>query len=123
MLDLDTITTDTHNITAVQVMLTYDLRGAYALDERGCPLAELETNGATLKEIALDLQTYMNTYVQDVTRDFIIDKVVEDEQTVTIVLAGKINRGEDLDGESEDTIWSEVIITSQPREVAHAHSH
>ena len=110
-LDLDTVTTQTHDITAIQSVITDEIKGATALDIHGHPVSVLDATGETLKEAALEMQNYFNLYVQDVARDFLIEDV-----TIVVVLTGKIYIDTENQYIKDPQLWSQVIIAATPRD-------
>ena len=114
-IDLDEITTHTHDITAIQTVITDELQGATALDINGHPVSLLDTTGDTLKEAALEMQNYFNLYVQDVVRDFLIEDVTIEQDTIVVVLTGKISHSTGSQYIKDPQLWSQVIIAATPR--------
>ena len=114
-LDLDTITTQTHDITAIQTVITDEIKGATALDIHRHPVSVLDTTGDTLREAALEMQNYFNLYVQDVVRDFLIEDVIYDHNTIVVKLTGKISVNTENRYTEPQRLWSQVIIAATPR--------
>src|SRR5699024_1614641 len=114
-IDLDEITTHTHDITAIQTVITDELQGATALDINGHPVSLLDTTGDTLKEAALEMQNYFNLYVQDVVRDFLIEDVTYDHNTIIVTLTGEISVNTENRCSNPQYLWSQVIIAATPR--------
>lgn len=114
-LDLDTVTTQTHDITAIQTVITDEIKGATALDIHGHPVSVLDATGETLKEVALEMQNYFNLYVQDVVRDFLIEDVIYDHNTIVVKLTGKISVNTENRYTEPQRLWSQVIIAATPR--------
>jgi hypothetical protein len=115
-LDLDTVTTQTHDITAIQTVITDEIKGATALDIHGHPVSVLDATGETLKEAALGMQNYFNLYVQDVARDFLIEDVIIEQDTIVVVLTGKIYIDTENQYIKDPQLWSQVIIAATPRD-------
>ena len=114
-LDLDTVTTQTHDITAIQTVITDEIKGATALDIHGHPVSVLDATGDTLKEAALEMQNYFNLYVQSVVRDFLIEDVAIEQDTIVVVLTGKISHSTGSQYIKDPQLWSQVIIAATPR--------
>lgn len=114
-LDLDTVTTQTHDITAIQTVITDEIKGATALDIHGHPISVLDTTGDTLREAALEMQNYFNLYVQDVVRDFLIEDVTYDHNTIIVTLTGEISVNTENRCSNPQYLWSQVIIVATPR--------
>src|SRR5699024_7559393 len=114
-IDLDEITTHTHDITAIQTVITDEIQGATALDINGQPVSLLDTTGDTLKEAALEMQNYFNLYDQDVVRDFLIEDVTYDHNTIIVTLTGEISVNTENRCSNPQYLWSQVIIAATPR--------
>src|SRR5699024_10255471 len=115
-LDLDTVTTQTHDITAIQTVITDEIKGATARDIHGHPISVLDTTGDTLREAALEMQNYVNLYVQDVLRHFLIEDVTVDHNTLIVTLTGDIDVNTEDRCSHPQNLWSQVIIAATPRD-------
>src|SRR5699024_3975003 len=114
-LDLDTVTTQTHDITAIQTVITDEIKGATALDIHGHPISVLDTTGDTLRAAALEMQNYFNLYVQDVVRDFLIEDVNYDHNTIFVTLTGEISANNENHCTNPQYLWRQVISAVTPR--------
>ncbi|MGP5115051.1 hypothetical protein ACTXJJ_10795, partial [Corynebacterium casei] len=82
----------------------------------GHPVSVLDATGETLKEAALEMQNYFNLYVQDVARDFLIEDVTIEQDTIVVVLTGKIYIDTENQYIKDPQLWSQVIIAATPRD-------
>ena len=62
------------------------------------------------------MQNYFNLYVQDVARDFLIEDVTIEQDTIVVVLTGKIYIDTENQYTKDPQLWSQVIIAATPRD-------
>lgn len=112
-LDLENITTRDYAITANQVVLTADIAGATELDYRGYPQTPLDTDGDNIKEIALDLQDFLNNDAEGVAENFALGYIAKKDGSVYVTYTGRIYTY-DGDAKPSGTLESEIVILAEP---------